>query len=422
MDEYFLQFLWKFQKFPTQQLTLVSGERLTVFQPGYQNEDAGPDFSEAKLKIGDIVWSGSVEIHYRSSDWYHHKHHQDQRYENVILHVVWSDDKEIAGPDGKPLPTLEMAKYAPKDLEREYRKYINQPEVILCSDRLPEIPSIQISMMLDKAFAGRLQEKAEKVLEIVKTCNDDWEETAYRILARNFGFKTNSEPFEKLAATLPCKVLQKHLDHPQQVEALIFGQAGFLENVVDSYGTQLVTEYEFLKKKYRLDQQLSRHHWKFSRLRPANFPTVRLAQFAAMITATKGIFAKLTTIATTKEAEKFIKQPLPVYWKTHYDFGKQSGKVHAIGSSSVENIIINSVVPLLGAYAKHTDDPRLLEKAEALLDQLNGEQNKYIKKWIAAGIAPKNAKDSQALLYQYQSYCQQKKCLRCNIGLSIISA
>lgn len=283
MDEYFLQFLWKFQKFSSQQLFLSSGEKLTVYKTGYQNFNSGPDFQEAKLQINELTWSGSVEIHYRSSDWFNHKHDKDQAYENVILHVVWINDKEVPGKSGTPIPTFEIGKYVTQNLQQEYRKYINQPGVILCRDRLPSLSSIQSRSMLDGSFAARLREKGKKTLDILQECENDWEETTYRLLAANFGFKINAESFSKLARSLPYKILRKHLDHSSQVEALLFGMAGFLETPADAYAEQLQAEFRFLSRKYQLSPILSEHHWKLSRLRPANFPTIRLVQFSALL-------------------------------------------------------------------------------------------------------------------------------------------
>lgn len=420
MDEYFLQFLWKFQKFSTNSIKLTSGKDLTVFSPGYQNHDAGPDFLEAKIKINELVWSGSVEIHYKSSDWYNHKHQNDPSYQNVILHAVWRLDKQVFDQAGKAIPTLEISKYAPENLEKEYKKYISQPNEILCSDYIPKVPSILISDFLDKAFVGRLEEKAKRIQSAYQSCGKDWEETSYRALARNYGFKTNGESFEQLAKSLPYKILKKHIDHSNQLEALIFGMGGFLDNPQDEYGKNLASEFHFLKKKYELKPVLSRFHWKFSKLRPANFPTVRLAQFIAMISQVKGLFSSLTQLQNTTEAIALIKRPLPDYWNKHYDFGRTAKLKQTIGEESVGNIIINSVVPLLTAYSKHVDDVQLLEKAESLLEGLKSERNQILKKWTEVGIQAKHARDSQALIFMYQSFCRQKRCLQCNIGISII--
>lgn len=420
MDEFFLQYLWRHQKLTTHKLVITSGEKLSVYHPGVQNEDAGPDFSEARLKIGTLNWYGAVEVHYKSSDWFRHGHENDPRYQNVILHVVWSADREVYTPDGKPIPVLELSHYVPENLDLEYQKYINQPDTIRCAHNLQQIKPIYVASMLDKAFAERLKEKTKRVISIAKSCDHDWEETAYRILARSFGFNTNSEPFERLAESLPYKILKKHLNQPQMVEALLFGQAGFLEHPKESYAASMQNDYNYLARKYRLVKVLSEFHWKFSKMRPAGFPTVRIAQFHAMILGNQHLFNHLISLHAVSGAIHLIKKPLAAYWEKHYNFGKATKKTYAIGDASIENIIINAVVPILGAYAKHVDNVSLLERAEKLLEQMKSEDNKYTRKWKDAGIVSRNAKDSQALLYQYQHYCKRKRCLQCSIGISII--
>lgn len=421
MDEYFLQFLWKFQKFSKIPLELASGEPLTVFHTGHQNFDSGPDFLEAKIKVGELVWSGSVEIHYRSSDWYLHRHDQDSAYDNVVLHVVWSHDKEVLTRSGQKLPVFEMQHFVTDNLAREYRRYINQPGVILCGSHIGSLSFIQSRSMLDASFAARLREKGNRVLDLLQDCDNDWEETTYRLLAASFGFKTNTDCFEKLAKSLPFKILKKHLDHSNQVEALLFGMAGLLEAPADDYSKSLQQEFKFLLSKYRLNHMLSSHHWKFSRMRPANFPTVRLSQLAAMLQGSNQLFYQLMEVNDVRDAIGFIKQSPSPYWHLHYAFGKPSKKLQMIGRSSVENLIINAFVPLLSAYSKYVDDVRFIEKAEMLLNAMHPESNKIIKVWKEIGITPENAADSQALIYQYQTFCSQKRCLQCNIGISILN-
>lgn len=418
MDEYFLQYLWRFQKFQSQP-HLTDGTPLTVFHPGHLNSHAGPDFQEAKVAFGDVTWSGSVEIHHRASDWKLHGHSGDMAYENVILHVVWLADIPILNQAGEPIPTLELSRIVSTDLENEYRRYINQPQTIRCGDALSHISQLQLNTMLDKAFAERLKSKASHVLQLLDENEQDWEETAYQLFARNFGFKTNGNTFESLGKKLPFRILKKHLDHPAQVEALLFGMAGFLENPSDAYQEKLAQEFSFLQKKYQLPEPLLRHEWKFARMRPANFPTVRLAQFTAIVLQGQRLFAALLSLKNLKDANLLVKKPLTDYWQAHYDFGKK-GKGHTIGKSSVENLLINTVVPLLVAYAKYADDLHYLEKAESLLFAIPAERNHITQAWHEWGVHPKHAADSQALIHQYRFLCEPRKCLQCNIGLSLL--
>ncbi len=420
MDEYFLQFLWKFQKFESKELILSNGSSLTVFQTGHQNHHSGPDFLEAKIKIDDLTWSGSVEIHYKSSDWNRHKHQTDRAYENVILHVVWINDGDILVNE-EPLPTLEMSQYVATNLEQEYRRYINQPEVIRCGPKLGDIPQVQISAMIDRAVASRLQWKSVRVLDTLEQLGGDWEETVYQTLARNFGFKTNAEAFLKLASSLPYHVIRKHAGKEQQIYALIFGMAGFLEDPVDEYQASLSTEFSYLSKKFQLHRMLDRHHWKHAKMRPANFPSVRLSQFAAFLTQENQLLANLLNISGRKEAVGFLQKSLPDYWNSHFDFGKPTTKSPRIGTKSIENIIINSLAPVLGAYSKYLDEVIYLERAQHILEQLPPESNHIIQKWIDRGVTPGNGAETQGLIYQYQSFCSPKKCLRCNIGMFILN-
>lgn len=419
MDEYFLQFLWKFQKFESQPLILSDGQKLTVFKPGHQNMDSGPDFHQASIKIGELTWSGSVEIHYKASDWERHGHGTDQSYDNVILHAVWIKDRDIM-LNGQPIPTLQMSDYVSANLENEYRKYINQPTTIRCSSSLNEVPEIQVSAMLDRALASRLEQKSLTVLKILSQCNGNWEETTYRTLARNFGFKTNAEPFEKLAESLPYSIVRKHHQNPTQTFALVFGMAGFLETIEDEYQQQLAEEFDYLSKKYELEPVLQRHHWKHAKMRPANFPSVRLAQMAAFLCHNDQIFATLIRSTQMKQVEKMVRKELPEYWKTHFDFGKPSKKDQQIGKTSLENIVINSLAPVLGAYSKYLDELSYMDTAQKLLEQLPAENNNILRQWESIGISPSNAGESQALIHQYKDYCNKKRCLRCNIGVSIL--
>lgn len=420
MDEYFLQFLWKFQKFQTLPLILTNGEVLSVFHPGQQNDHSGPDFLEAKIKIGNITWSGSVEVHYKSSDWQRHGHHQDQAYENVVLHVVWIHDEEVL-QNHQALPTLALQYYTNTDLQSTYLSYINQPGDILCGCYLRDVFDIHIHAMIDRSIAARLQEKSKSVTGILEETNNDWEEVTYRILAKNFGFKVNTTPFETLAKSLPYRIIRKHAGNEISIFALVYGMSGLLNEINDEYTQALYDEFVYLKKKYRLEVPLERHQWKFAKMRPANFPTVRLAQFAALLNHSTQLFHKIISIKDVKSATELVKQEIPTYWQNHYDFCKTSKRRLQIGETSITTIIINSVVPILVAYSKYLDDVSLLEKAYCILENLPTEKNKIIRIWEENQIYPKNAAESQALLYQHKNYCIKKKCLQCNIGLHVLN-
>lgn len=422
MDELFLHFLWNYQKFNQRPIYLESGEKISVVKTGYHNHNAGPDFIEALLIIDEIEWAGSVEIHYHASDWNRHAHQTDPAYENVILHVVWENDKEVTYNNQAKIPTLVLSKYVDNSLTQEYRAYINQPKKILCDSFLTKASSLQKTFMLDHALMDRLEMKSLKVMDIHSKVNGDWDETAYQMLGRNFGFSVNKEPFEELTTILPYKYIIKHHDHPQQVHALIFGTAGFLEDIVDDYSEKLKKEYEFLRTKYQLNNQLVRQNWRFSRMRPSNFPTVRLAQFAAFLISNKRLFSFFTDTTSTSEKLKKLNIQPDNYWQEHYDFGKKlENGTNNFGRFSAENLIINTSVPLLTAYSKHIGDEAYIMLAIDQLRAIKGEQNNITKQWSELGLKPEDAADSQALIQQYNEFCLKKRCLHCNIGIAILN-
>ena len=416
MNEAFLHFIWKFQKF-TSELKTTSGEEVSIYYQGTHNHDSGPDFSEARLKIGKLEWNGQVEIHLKSSDWYHHNHTNDPVYNTVVLHVVWNHDKEILRKDGTLIPTVELKNSVDLDLVSDYTKYLAQPNDILCQAHISSINDLTWISNLDRMLAHRLENKTKRILEFAKATNYDWEETAYRILGRNFGFSLNSEIFQQLVENLPLKFLSKHSSKSQQIEALIFGAGGFLEEPVDDYQEALKNEFDFLRQKYNLNDNIHRTHWKFGKMRPSNFPTVRMAQFSAILVTHQKLFSLFNQVAGVKELKKELLVKPSAYWQDHYDFGKKVKKgSNALGASSFENLTINSVAPLLAAYSIYTDQPTLMEKAVGLLEELPAEKNRYTNKWTALGKSAKSAFDSQAQITLYQDFCSKKNCLNCGIG------
>lgn len=415
MDEYFLHFIWQYQKVQSPEMRLTTGEPLRVFKPGTSNPNAGPDFLEARVKIGELEWTGSVEIHYQSSDWRAHQHSVNSAYDNVVLHVVWKDDGPIHHPDGTAIPTLALAEYALPQLEAAYRAYINQPEVIRCAPSWGTIPEVKKINMLDQALTARLLEKSDYILSLLAQNQQNWEETAYQLLAKAFGFSVNQQPFLQLATTLPYKVVQKHLDHPDQVMALVFGQAGFLEEApVDDYQQALAQEYAFLQTKYKLKTTLSRFQWKYARLRPANFPTVRLAQFGSFLLQHQALFGSMV------EAKKMPEVTVTGYWQQHFDFGKKwTG--NQFGSQARDHLAINVKAPLVVAYGRYLGDAAQTDNATDLLASLKAEKNKITRAWEAVGLPAASAYDSQAMIHQYRTSCERKRCLKCSIGISILN-
>ncbi len=423
MNESFLHYIWQYQYFDKTDLQTQEGEPISIFKTGILNTNAGPDFSQAKIKIGTIEWVGNVEIHTKSSEWLNHKHNIDKAYENVILHVVWENDAEIKRIDGSVIPTVELKGRVDENLIKAYKKLINSPSSIPCEKSFPNVSDLIKLSMLDQAILQRLESKAEIVNQLVKSSNNDWEETAYQVLLKNFGFKINAEPFLQLAKSLPYKIIQKHSSNLQQIEALLFGQAGMLETKTkDEYISLLYREYEFLSKKYSLhESRLNPAQWKFLRLRPANFPTLRIAQLASILHSQKNLLSTLIeTDSYPKLLNVFATSP-SIYWQSHYHFAKKSkGFVPDLGESSKQNLLINSVVPLLVAYGKAKDDSRLMERAVEILQHLPAEVNKITRLWTGLGISFKSAFDSQALIEQYNNLCQKRQCLNCAVGASLL--
>lgn len=430
MPESFLYFIWQYQYFSRINLTTTDGERIQVIHPGFRNHNAGPDFTNARLLISDVEWVGTVEMHTRTSDWLVHRHQYDQAYDNVILHIVWQDDTPITGRrvermNGTPLPTLELSGRTEPVLLERYQLLATSADSIPCAGHFRSVSPLRITSMLDKAMLQRLERKAVIVRDLFDSTGGDWEETAYRLLAVTMGFKINADPMGQLSRSVPLKVLLKHRDNLVQVESLLFGAAGLMDEVEkqsDKYTGILEREYRFLAAKYSLtDKQMPAHIWKWGRLRPANFPTLRIAQLACLITRNASLFS---LFAGTTDAEMLLEalQVTPsAYWQSHYRFGKKSEKtVPTLGKSSAVSIIVNTVVPLLAAYAHHRGQPAYIDRAVSLLEQLPPEKNNLTENWNTLGLGIRTAFDSQAAIELYNEFCTVKKCLNCQIGAGLL--
>jgi Protein of unknown function (DUF2851) len=414
MSEDFLQHIWKFKLFNHQKLQTVAGEDLSIIKCGEHNSDAGPDFFNAKIKIGETIWAGNVEIHLRSSDWQKHRHQVNAAYDNIILHVVFENDIPLFRNSGETIPTLELKSRINLNQYQKFRQLQQSKDWVACQNQVAQVPEIVLNTWLQRILIERLEQKSQAITQTLHLLNNNWEETFYRHLARNFGQKINSDVFESLAKSLPLSVLGKHKNSLFQIEALLFGQAGMLaQNFSDEYPQQLKREYEFLQKKYKL-LPLENHLWKFLRLRPANFPTIRIALFANLLYNSNGLFALITA---TNELPKFFNCVASDYWTTHYVFDKISIKREKkSGQDFASLLIINTVVPFLFVYGKHKDEEQFKERAFTWLESSTVENNSIISNWHNIGLKAKNALESQALLQLKSNYCQHKKCLHCSIG------
>ena len=421
MEEQFLHYIWQYQKFNKSQLRTTSGLPIVVFNPGHHNHDSGPDFEEAKLKIGELDWFGHVEIHVRSVDWIRHQHHLDSAYNGVILHGVWEHNKETLQAN-EPLQTLELKDLVDPEMVSRYTEYISNNQEVLCSNLLSGVSNITFRSMIDRALVERLELKAQRILEQLEQNKNDWESVTYQTVVRNFGFSTNSIAFERLSELLPYQKLKRVLNNPRQTEALIFGQAGFLRNSTDDYGRNLKQEFDYLHQKFELAEPMQPHEWKFGKLRPANLPYTRLSQLSSLLLASPQLFTELIQIDKKSELMKLLRTELNSYWQHHYDFNKvRIYPVKSLGSYSSLTLITNIVAPLLAAYSKYTDNQSFMDRAIALLESLPSESNRIIKKWIKLDIKPESAFESQGLLQLFNCYCTHRKCLQCNIGVDILN-
>lgn len=423
MHESFLHYIWQMQYFNKRELRTIEGEDIIIFNPGILNLNAGPDFSNARIKIGSIDWVGSVEIHTQSSEWFNHHHDGDRAYDNVILHLVWQHDKPITRNDKTLLPTLELRGRVDESLIKTYRQLVNSSFAIPCQRSLPEVDNLIKLSMMEKALMERLERKANEVKELYKQNENSWEETFYQLLARNFGFKINAEPFFQLAKSLPLKTLLKHADKQEQIEALLFGQAGFLEaNKGDEYYLRLQREHRILIQKYSLQQsKMSKAQWRFLRLRPGNFPSLRLAQLGALIHHRQNLFSSVLHCGNIKSLVELFTVDASDYWLGHYQFAKRSkSQGHTLGQSTIESMIINAVVPVWVAYGRMMDEQRFVDQAVDVLQQLPAEQNKITRVWKDAGIQTNSSFDSQALIELFNNFCQKRNCLNCNIGACLV--
>jgi hypothetical protein len=374
-----------------------------------------------------VEWNGAVEIHLRASDWQRHQHQADPKYDQVVLHVVYAADQPVLRTNGSTIPSLTLAPRLTEALLTTYAALGGNldTKAVPCAPFLPLVPGITRTMMLGRALLERVEQKAALVETQHQHLGGDWEATTYHALAAAFGFKKNSEPLARLAKALPLNILRRHRHDQRQTEALLFGQAGLLPSAADlppsdAYLADLRREYEFLRHKYELaDKALPAHSWNFLRLRPANFPTVRIAQLAALLHARPALFEALLTAASVAALEQFFRASVSAYWQTHYRPGSP-GKVAALGRSSVHLLIINVVVPLRVAYARYVGQPELVEEALTLLEQLPAERNHLTAPYEALAFDHRTAADSQGLLGLHYGYCQPRHCLQCAVGSRIL--
>jgi hypothetical protein len=426
MKEEFLHFLWKYSLYDKEKLLDNDGNRIIVIHPGEYNRDAGPDFFNARISVDGTIWAGNIELHIRSSHFNLHGHQADPSYDNVILHVVAENDARVFNSRGEELLTAEL-KFG-NSLHDKYISLVNNPYVIACQEEAGSFNKMILNGWLEALVIERLEQKTEMIFRNLAETDNDWEETFYRLLSRYFGFRVNTEPFEMLARALPFRIIRKHADNRFQIEALLYGTAGMLneglfrEALSDKYYKDLIREYRVLSSKYSL-QPLHGWIWKFARLRPSNFPTIRISQLAGMLAVTGGLFSRLLEVKSILQLKELFETAASEYWNDHYIFGSfKKGNEKKTGSQATDILLINAVIPLLFVYGKNRGLPQFSERALSFLGQVMAEENSVIREWSDAGIDAESALFSQALLQLRDCYCRKRRCLDCRIGFQLINS
>ena len=420
INERLLQYIWQFQYFNTKGLVTSANEAIEVVAAGQINSNQGPDFLNAKIRIGKTLWAGTVEMHINTSDWNKHKHQADKNYDNVILHVVWQNDKPESNRGENDVPVLELKERVSKILLQRYEDLMNAKSFIPCEKSIHSVKDITWKAWKERLLAGRLIRKALLAEDFLKQNNYHWEETFWWMLARNFGMKVNADAFESIAKSIPLNVLAKHKNQIHQLEALLIGQAGLLTGKFkDDYINLLQKEYNFLEKKYSLNKIHQPVH--FLRMRPGNFPTIRLAQLAMLVKNSSHLFSKIKEAKSVSEIRNWFDVTANDYWHYHYRFDETSSfKKKNIGTAMIDNIIINTIVPLLFAYGNYHDENKYKDNALKWLESTAAESNSITKGFIKLEIENKNAFDSQALIEMKNEYCNKKRCLDCAVWNAIL--
>ncbi len=422
MKEDFLHYIWKYKLIDASKLLTHTEEVIEVINFGIHNTDAGPDFFNGKVRIGETTWVGNIELHINSSDWLKHKHQDDRAYDNVILHVVYNNDKDLLDKDGNNIPTLELKGLINQELVKKHDDLVCQSgSEIACGVQIKTVDEFTIQSWINRLAIERLERKSDEIKQTLQQNRNNWEETFYQYLFKYFGLKVNALPFELLAKNSPLKVIEKHHDL-FSIEALLFGQAGYLEeDVEDEYFQKLKKEYYFLKSKFDLTP-LEKSVWKFLRLRPSNFPTLRISQLANLLNKETRLFSKVIEAESVKEIQELFMVEASEYWNSHYQFGKlvEEDKKKKVGIDTINSIIINVIVPFTFVYGKQNQKVELIDKSLGLLESINAENNSIIKNWNELGIKTSNAMQTQSLLELKNNYCSKKNCLNCSIGNKIL--
>lgn len=416
--ELLLHYVWRHKIFPLQPLKTTAGCTVEVIDPGLPNRNAGPDFFNAKLKINGVLWVGNVEVHAQSSDWLKHGHDRDKAYDSVILHIVGEANCDVYRTNGELIP--QMCLSCPEEIRRRYAALRQADKYPSCHAVLPSLSKLQVHAWFSALQVERFEQKASAISRRLELCNRHWEDVFFITLARNFGFGLNGDAFETWAMRLPLRAVDKHRDNLFQVEAFFFGLAGLLEeSFSDTYYQQLQKEYQYLRHKFSLPDAVPAEQWRMLRLRPDNFPHVRLAQLAYLYHTHISLFSQLMEAETPEAAKKLLTATTSAYWEEHFTFRKASPRsIKRLGDSALNLVLINTVVPFLYAYGQHKANDELTDRATRFLEALKAEKNYVTRTWQEVGLPVpiQTAADSQALLQLQKQYCDKRDCLRCRFG------
>jgi hypothetical protein len=419
LSEQLLQFIWLRKYFNSKNLLTTDGQTVQIdFCGEWNTTNEGPDFKNAKITIDKTHWHGNVEIHLTTKQWLQHQHQKNKHYQNVVLHVVYHNDTH---ENPSNIPVLEIKNYIPHSLLEQYEKLLQTKNNIACSNSFSQVNELTKNIWYEKLFVSRLIEKTEKILVDINNNQEHWEEVFWWYIARNFGLLVNAEPFEQIAKSIPINIIYKHKNNIIQLEALLMGQAGLLkETYNDHYAQLLLREYNYLRKKWQLiptNTPIS-----YLRMRPANFPTIRLSQLAALIEKSSFLLSQIRSIDKLNEVIKLLKVSANDYWQYHYQFdeAQEAKKEKILGRTTINAICINTIIPFLYAWGKYYNETALQDKAIQWLQELPAENNSITEQWDTLGWQASNAAYSQAQVYLYKNYCLPKKCLQCSIGNAIL--
>ena len=421
MKEDFLHYLWKFKNFETTNLKTTKGEEITIINSGHYLRLAGPDFFNARIIIGTQKWAGNIEIHIKSSDWYLHQHETDAAYENVVLHVVWHHDTEIYRKDNSEIPVLKLSDYVNPDVLENYKQLSTPKSWLYCERQLQDVDPFTLKNWLDRLFFERLERKSAPFVRLLEITGYDWEASLFCFMAKNFGLNTNGDAFSSMARAIPFSVVRKESTQPENLQAILFGMAGLLEDQrEDLYFKSQKQMYDFLSHKYQLSQPCP-PAIEFFRHRPDNFPTIRLSQLSQLYATIPNLFSQ---IIETPEVNLYHTFSIGVseYWQTHYQFDRPSPKkAKMLTRSFIDLLIVNAVIPVKFAHAVHNGKD-ISQSLIEIMQQIPSEKNVVIDKFASFGIKSASSLESQALLQLKNEYCNKSKCLQCGIGTALLKS